>query len=292
MLSEDIDSAALIAGADHPDPFSFLGMHAAGDGVVVRAFLPGARGVEVIESSHGKPVARLRRIHDDGVFTGAIAGRRPFAYRLRIDYSGTVEEREDPYRFATILGELDVYLLAEGTHYRAFERLGAHCIKLDGVEGISFAAWAPNARRVSVVGDFNGWDGRRHPMRLRQESGVWEIFIPGVRPGVHYKYEIKARNGEMLPLKADPVAFFAERPPATASIVYDLGPYEWNDHGWMQRRAATNTLQTPVSIYEVHLGSWKRRVEQADADHGTSVRRLMGLPAHRHVRGDQPLRHA
>jgi 1,4-alpha-glucan branching enzyme len=264
MLSEDLDGAALVAVADHPDPFSFLGMHAAGDGVVVRAFMPGARALEVIDSGSGNPVARMERIHDDGVFVSHIEKRQPFAYRFRIDYGGTVEEREDPYRFATILGELDVYLLAEGTHHRAFERLGAHCVTLDGVEGVSFAVWAPNARRVSVVGDFNMWDGRRHPMRLRHESGVWEIFIPGARPGAHYKYEIKARNGEMLPLKSDPVAFFAERPPATASIVYDLGPYEWNDQAWMQRRAATNSLQTPVSIYEVHLGSWKRRVEQGN----------------------------
>jgi 1,4-alpha-glucan branching enzyme len=264
MLSEDLDSAALIASADHPDPFSYLGMHADRKGVIVRAFQPGARGVEVVDASNGQVAARLERVHDDGVFSGTIAGRQPFAYRLRVDFDGAVEEREDPYRFAMILGELDVYLLAEGTHYRAFDRLGAHSIKLDGVEGTSFAVWAPNARRVSVVGDFNMWDGRRNPMRLRQESGVWEIFLPGVRAGAHYKYEIKARSGEMLPLKSDPVAFFAERPPATASIVYDVGPYEWNDHAWMQRRATSNTLQMPVSVYEVHLGSWRRRVEHGN----------------------------
>jgi len=262
MLSEDLDSAALIAAADHPDPFAFLGMHDTGSGLVVRAFLPGARAAEVIDRDRGQRVATMSRLHDAGVFAGHVARRRPFAYRLRVDFGHGFDEYEDPFRFGTLLGELDVYLLAEGTHTRAYERLGAHCMTLDGVAGVAFAVWAPNARRVSVVGDFNMWDGRRHPMRLRYESGVWEIFIPGVAPGALYKYEIKARNGDVLPLKADPVAFFAERPPSTASIVYDLGSFDWGDQAWMQRRAATDTLSSPVSVYEVHLGSWRRRVEQ------------------------------
>jgi 1,4-alpha-glucan branching enzyme len=261
MLREDIDSAALIAGADHPDPFGYLGMHETGEGVVVRAFLPGARAAEVIDRASGERVATMRQIHDAGVFAGH-AARSPFSYRLRIDYGHGFEDYEDPYRFGTLLGELDVYLIAEGTHHRLYERLGAHCMTLDGVAGVAFAVWAPSARRVSVVGDFNMWDGRRHPMRRRHESGVWELFIPRVAPGALYKYEIKAANGDVLPLKADPVAFFAERPPSTASIVYDLGGYDWKDQAWMQRRAGTDTLSSPVSVYEVHLGSWRRRVEQ------------------------------
>jgi 1,4-alpha-glucan branching enzyme len=262
MLSEDVDSAALIAAADHPDPFSFLGMHEAGDAVIVRAFLPGARAAEVVDRDSGQRPIPMSRIHEAGVFAAQLARRRPFAYRLRVDYGHGFEEYDDPYRFGTLLGELDVYLMAEGTHHRLYERLGAHCMSLDGVSGVAFAVWAPNARRVSVVGDFNMWDGRRHPMRRRFESGVWELFVPGVGPGALYKYEIKAANGDVLPLKSDPVAFFAERPPSTASIVYDLGSYDWNDRTWMERRAATDTLAAPVSIYEVHLGSWRRRVEQ------------------------------
>jgi 1,4-alpha-glucan branching enzyme len=262
MLSEDVDSAALIAAADHPDPFSFLGMHESGDGVVVRAFLPGARAAEIVDRDSRQRSAPMSRIHEAGVFATQLARRRPFAYRLRVDYGHGFDEYDDPYRFGTLLGEVDVYLMAEGTHHRLYERLGAHCMSLDGVSGVAFAVWAPNARRVSVVGDFNMWDGRRHPMRRRFESGVWELFVPGVGPGVLYKYEIKAANGDVLPLKSDPVAFFAERPPSTASIVYDLGSYDWNDRTWMERRAATDTLPAPVSIYEVHLGSWRRRVEQ------------------------------
>jgi 1,4-alpha-glucan branching enzyme len=264
MLSENLDSAALIAAADHPDPFAFLGMHEADGGLVVRAFLPGARAAEVIERDGGHRVAAMSRIHESGVFAGRLAHRRPFAYRLRVDFGHGFDDYEDPYRFGTLLGELDVYLLAEGTHHRAYERLGAHCLTLDGIAGVAFAVWAPNARRVSVVGDFNMWDGRRHPMRHRHESGVWELFIPGVAPGALYKYEIRASNGAVLPLKADPVAFFAERPPSTASIVYDLGAFDWGDQAWMQRRAATDTLSAPVSVYEVHLGSWRRRVEQGN----------------------------
>src|SRR5690242_18147245 len=164
MLSDDVDSAALIAAADHPDPFSFLGMHEVGDGVVVRAFLPGARAAEVVDRDSGQRAAVMTRLHEAGVFSGQITHRRPFAYRLRVDYGHGLEDYEDPYRFGTLLGELDVYLMAEGTHHRLYERLGAHCMTLDGVAGVAFAVWAPNARRVSVVGDFNMWDGRRHPM--------------------------------------------------------------------------------------------------------------------------------
>lgn len=262
MLHEELDQAYLIATADHPDPFAYLGIHRQDDGVVVRTFQPGGRHVTVIDAMTGKPAAELSRIHDEGVFAGVIAHRSPFPYRLRVDDGSSVVELEDPYRFPPILGELDVYLLAEGTHTRSFERLGAHPMTIEGIAGVGFAVWAPNACRVSVVGEFNGWDGRRHSMRLRHECGVWEIFIPEIGVGALYKYEIKARNGALLPLKADPVAFYAERPPATASIVYDLSRYEWNDDIWMKTRDAASALAAPMSIYEVHLGSWRRKIEQ------------------------------
>jgi 1,4-alpha-glucan branching enzyme len=264
MLHEDADQAGLILAADHPDPFGYLGMHPRGDGLVVRSFQPGARSVAVIDAMSGDAVAELARVREDGMFVGDVPRRRPFPYRLRVDFNGAVVEVEDPYRFPPVLGELDVYLLAEGTHVRAYERLGAHPMTLDGVAGVGFAVWAPNARRVSVVGTFNDWDGRRHLMRFRHESGVWEMFVPGVTPGALYKYEIKARNGALLPLKADPVAFYAERPPATASIVYDFGRYSWQDDAWLRSRGGANSPSAPMAIYEVHLGSWKRRPEEGD----------------------------
>ena len=175
-----------------------------------------------------------------------------------------VMEVEDPYRFGHVLGELDIHLLAEGTHLRAYERLGAHPREMDGVAGVAFAVWAPNARRVAVVGDFCEWDGRRLPMRKRVEAGVWEIFVPGARVGQRYKYEIKGPHGEMLPLKADPLAFQAEMRPATASVVHGLTGYDWRDQDWMSRRAETSSREAPISIYEVHLGSWARVPEEGD----------------------------
>ena len=261
MLSRK-DIGALIYG-DHPDPFSVLGLHEDVRGVLhVCAFLPGAREVAVIESASGKALADLALIHPDGVFAGTIPRRRNrFAYRLKVKWESGEMEMEDPYRFPPILGETDVWLLAEGTHYRPYERLGAHLTTLEHVEGVSFAVWAPTARRVSVVGDFNHWDGRRHPMRLRRECGVWEIFLPSIRAGARYKYEIKASDGHLMPLKADPYAFRSEVRPATASMVHPLPPLL--AAGDEERRRA-NALSAPISIYEVHLGSWRRQAEDGD----------------------------
>ena len=254
-----------IVGADYEDPFSVRGMHEGGPGgaVVVRAFLPGDEKVEVIDAKSGTAVGTLDRLHADGFFAGALKQRKKrFDYRLRVTTGGQTREFRDPYAFPPVLGKTDVYLLAEGTHRRAYTRLGAQITELDGVAGVSFAVAAPTARRVSVVGDFNHWDGRSHPMRLRHECGVWEIFVPDIGERHKYKYEIKGAHGELLPLKADPYGFAAEKPPNTASVVWRPDVLSWADDEWMTQREARNTRDAPISIYEVHLGSWKRVVEE------------------------------
>ncbi len=255
-----------IVNGDCGDPFAHLGMHRRSGALVVAAFLPGAAHTKVVPFDGARGVAaEMQRIHPDGLFAVRIERDEPFPYRLRLQADGREFEIDDPYRFPPLLGEQDVYLLAEGTHSRAYEKLGAHPLIVEGVTGIGFAVWAPNALRVSVIGDFNNWDGRRHPMRLRVECGVWELFIPGVREGAIYKYEIKTRYGDVLPLKSDPFAFRAERSPSTASIVFDLnrrrGPA---DTSWPSLRRRMNRRDAPISIYEVHLGSWRRRPEEGN----------------------------
>ena len=223
---DDAAVDAIVAGR-HGDPFSVLGMHQAEDGTVsVRVFWPGAG--DGATCSTQRPGSRSRR-WSRFIPTASSPGRSHGAARSRFPIastSGTAAtnawQAEDAYRFPPILGELDIHLMREGTHRRLYERLGAHPMTLDGVDGVAFAVWAPNATRVSVVGDFNQWDGRRHPMRKRIEVGVWEIFIPGVADGAHYKFELLGPDGRLLPLKADPVGFRHERPPATASRVAGL----------------------------------------------------------------------
>jgi 1,4-alpha-glucan branching enzyme len=249
------EAVAAIVTGDHGDPFSFLGMHQSEGGTVVRVFLPGARAVEIV-SREGVAIGTLERIHPDGLFAGPV--RQSVPYRLRVAWEDGVEaEVEDPYRYPGVLGDQDLYLLGEGNHLGLYERLGAHPMELEGVAGTSFSVWAPNARRVSVVGAFNFWDGRRHAMR-KHPGGVWEIFIPDVREGDVYKYEILGPNGELLPLKTDPLGFRAEKLPGTASIVHDPTRFEWDDEAWMQGREGRNALDAPMAIYEVHLGSWRR----------------------------------
>lgn len=258
---------AAIVVADHRDPFGFLGIHVVGrrKGVTITAFLPQASSVEVIDAASAEPVAAMTKIDDAGLFECRIADRsEAFRYRLRVDGGAASADAEDPYRFPPLLGELDAHLLAEGTHLDSHKKLGAHVATLDDVAGISFAVWAPNARRVSVVGDFNDWDGRRHPMRVHPRCGVWEIFIPGLGAGAVYKFEIKADDGRVLPLKADPYAFRSEQPPGNASIVHRLGDYNWQDGAWMAARATEHHVE-PISIYEVHLGSWKRPPQDESA---------------------------
>jgi 1,4-alpha-glucan branching enzyme len=241
------------------DPFAVLGPHAAAGGVVVRVFAPAAQRVSVIEPD-GRATP-LRRVHAAGIHAVHLAGRKPpLRYRLRVDAGTGTLETEDPYRFGPVLGELDAYLIARGDHRRLWECLGAQVRTHEGVDGTSFAVWAPNARRVSVVGPFNGWDGRVHAMRARRECGVWEIFLPGVGPGALYKYEILGANERLLPLKADPLAFAAEHPPATASVVAHR-PEPARVPLWEAQRATRQAREAPISIYEVHLGSWRRRGE-------------------------------
>ena len=242
----------VISGDCH-DPFSVLGMHVENGMLVVRASLPGAVSVSVIGMSSDVPVFPMRRVENTALFEVEItAFHEPFPYRLDVDWGDHRQVMEDAYRFACVLGDMDVWLLSEGTHHRPYERLGAHPAVMDGVSGVSFAVWAPNARRVSVVGDFNSWDGRRHMMRYRYECGVWEIFIPHVAQGDLYKYEIKDVNGEIR-LKADPYAFRSQLRPDTASIVHHLPPVIPSD----EARKKANALDAPISIYEVHLGSWR-----------------------------------
>jgi 1,4-alpha-glucan branching enzyme len=251
---DDIDA---ILAARHGDPFGVLGPHAVDAGVVIRAFVPGARRVEAIAPG-GESLAALDA-RADGFFEGLLFGRCDIPrYRLRAANDGGEWEFDDPYAFASVLGATDDHLLVEGTHRRLYERLGAQLIEHQHVSGVHFAVWAPHARRVSVVGDFNHWDGRRHPMRKRIDSGLWEIFLPGLAAGVAYKYEILGRGGELQPLKADPFGFGAELRPSTASVVARTDDFVWNDDAYLQRRAAGNARRAPMSIYEVHLGSWKR----------------------------------
>ncbi len=258
---------AAIVGADYEDPFAVRGLHPEGGKGrwLIRAFQPGADRVQVIDDETGAVLCDLKRQHRAGLFTGALlGGSTPFPYRLRVTRGEQTNDIEDPYRFPPVLGELDVYLLAEGTHLRPYEKLGAYPMTMEGVTGVAFAVWAPGARRVSVVGDFNAWDGRCHPMRLRQECGVWEIFIPGVPAGARYKYEIKGANGELLPLKTDPYAFWCERPPRNAARVLGDDAFQWTDDQWLAKRKAAGARDAPISTYEVHLGSWRRVTDEGN----------------------------
>ena len=249
----DEGTARAIAEGRHGDPFSVLGPQKRGGSWVVTAFVPGADRLWVLT---GKKVEEA--VPYPGfpcLFTCPQVKKA--AYRLRAQGSGTEWEFDDPFRFGPVLGEMDEYLLGEGTHKRLWHALGAHCLTHVGVAGVHFAVWAPNAERVSVVGGFNVWDGRRHPMRRRGGTGVWETFVPGLAEGEAYKYEIRGPGGALMPLKADPVGFGSEHPPANASVVRRIGG-EFNDADWMAGRGARQNVEAPISVYEVHLGSWRR----------------------------------
>ena len=251
-----------ICHASHGDPFSVLGPHRLGNGrTSVRVFLPGATQVLVVLHDSLRVLATLARRHAAGFFERALTSALKTPYQLLVRWDDGGESLlEDPYRFGPVLDATDIWLLAEGTHLRPFEVMGAHAVTLLGIAGMRFAVWAPNASRVSVVGDFNGWDGRRHPMRLRAECGVWEIFLPGVSHGAHYKFELRAQDGRLLPLRADPYALRGELRPATASIVAALPGLVPPS----PERQQVNAVGAPVSIYEVHLGSWRRTTEDGN----------------------------
>lgn len=247
-----------IIGGTHADPFALLGLHEAGEGFDARCFIPGAEHVTAL-TLDGTAIGELERLHPAGFFAGAVAAgqQQPLRYRAR---RGDAEWAvTDPYSFWPVLGPMDDYYVREGSHLRLFDKLGAHPIRHQGVDGVHFAVWAPNARRVSVVGDFNRWDGRTHVMRLRVDTGIWEIFAPDVPVGSAYKFEIVGVNGNVLPLKADPFARRSELRPATASVVAAELEQEWDDEAHMDFWAKADPRRQPISIYEVHPGSWQRR---------------------------------
>ncbi len=252
--ARDGDVAAIIA-ARHGDPFAVLGQHATPAGPVVRAFVPYAETVSAV-GPNGRPVPLTQR-PERGFFEGLVPDGTT-RYRLKAANAGGTWELDNPYSFGPLLGDLDDHLFVEGTHELLYRRLGAHPITHEGVKGVHFAVWAPNADRVSVVGDFNDWDGRRLQMRKRIESGIWEIFAPGVAPGTIYKYEILGRFGVMQPLKADPVGFEGELRPSTASVVTRPDAFPWHDEAFLAERQAGDKRRKPMSVYEVHLGSWRR----------------------------------
>ena len=247
---------ALFAG-NYADPFSLLGMHQTIEGLEVRALLPDASEVWVIETNTGRKCAQLKCLDSRGFFCGVIPRRKNlFRYQLAVTWHGQQNLIDDAYRFGPLLAEMDAWLLGEGTHLRPYETLGAHGATIDGVSGTRFSVWAPNARRISVVGEFNFWDGRRHPMRFRRELGIWELFVPGAVNGQLYKYEIIDTHGQMR-IKADPFAFEAQMRPQTASMICGLPPKV----EMLPQRKAANAFDQPISIYEVHLGSWRRHTD-------------------------------
>ena len=267
-----------IARGEHGDPFGILGPHwikrEGASRLAIRVFRPNARSVEVVWGADRRvyPAAQL---HPDGMFEATfppealelLAGQliSPLKYRLRFRFAdGNELEAYDAYAFGPVLSDYDLYLIGEGTHYQNYEKLGAHVREMEGVRGVQFAVWAPNAKRVSVVGDFDSWDGRVHAMRNRGASGVWEIFLPEVDNGTLYKFEILSRSGDHLGLKADPYGFASELRPNSASVVCGIDGYQWNDAEWLAVRASRDWLHSPMSTYEVHAGSWRRRASEGD----------------------------
>jgi 1,4-alpha-glucan branching enzyme len=249
-------SVEAIAGGYHGDPFAVLGPHPSGegDGWVIRTFQPEAVKVEVLASGQS---AAAELMHASGFFQASL-DREPERYRLRITgKDGGVAEVDDPYRFWPQLTDHDIYLHAQGTNYQAWNSMGAHLTTVDGVAGVRFAVWAPNAESVSVVGEFNAWDARRHPMR-RREGAIWEIFLPGIGAGAIYKYFVRSKLFGVSTLKCDPYGFYSEKPPKQGTVIWDLSRYEWRDQDWMEQRPRTRWLEAPVSVYELHLESWMK----------------------------------
>ena len=263
----DVNAINPVIHGYHENPFEVLGPHVIEENgrqaLAVRAYLPQSQQAWLVDPRAGESKP-MRRIHPAGLFE-AICGpeihdvEQGRTYQLRaVNSAGEQTTSHDPYAFPPLLSEYDLYLLGEGRHWQSYEKLGAHMRTIGGVTGVNFAVWAPNSESVSIVGDFNGWDRRKHAMRKHIPTGVWELFIPDAKPGLLYKYSVKARGGNVTE-KCDPYGFAAELPPRTANIVADLNSYKWNDGEWMANRATgANSLDAPMSIYEVHLGSWKQ----------------------------------
>ena len=271
-----LNGIELVARGEHSDPFAVLGPHwTERDGkksLAIHVFRPNAAEVTVLWGKKAEAY-RATRIHPDGIFEAQIPASAtgksqseavpPIAYRLQIRFSdGNVFETFDPYAFPPVLTEYDLYLSGEGTHYQKYEKLGAHVREVAGVRGVHFGVWAPNARRVSVVGNFNLWDGRVHPMRHRGSSGIWEIFIPGMGEGELYKFEILSSAGKLVGLKTDPYGFAGEMRPNNASAVCTIDGYKWKDTAWMESRSLRDWMHSPMTIYELHAGSWRRNPEE------------------------------
>lgn len=263
----DLEKFAPILDGRHENPFEVLGPHevtsAGRTAISVRAYLPGSSQAWVVDPSHSRPQV-MRRIHPAGLYeaicplpnNGATKASKNH-YLLRVaDSQGSQSTMHDPYAFPPLLTDFDLHLLAEGRHWTSYRKLGAQIRSVDGIRGVNFAVWAPNATGVSVIGDFNGWNPARHPMRKHIPSGIWELFVPGLADGAIYKFHVRHRDAAFE--KADPYGFAAELPPRTASKIADLSRYQWNDANWMSSRRQNNALDAPISIYEVHLGSWKR----------------------------------
>ncbi|MCR4435163.1 MAG: 1,4-alpha-glucan branching protein GlgB [Clostridiales bacterium] len=262
-----LDDVIKVINSEHYDPFRVLGPHRVeredkGKIFVVRAYYPKAKEVFLLDCAE-KHRYKMEKVHDSGFFEVIVPDKEDFfAYMLAVtDETGHTFTTHDPYSFRRVITDFDLHLFNEGNHHKIYEKLGAHPCRLEGVDGTLFCVWAPCAKRVSVVGDFNQWDGKRHQMRSIGCSGVWEIFLPGVGAGDTYKYEIKTRDNELY-WKADPYAFYSELRPGTASIVYDIEGYKWHDLNWIKERDEGNSFAKPVSIYEVHLGSWARVMEE------------------------------
>ncbi|MEI6073434.1 MAG: 1,4-alpha-glucan branching enzyme, partial [Verrucomicrobiae bacterium] len=261
LLADD-DFYPLIE-ARHCDPFRILGLREFQGRWIGRVLRPDAAQVAIMGADGRR--FDLVPVHESGLFEAILPGvTGEFGYTLELTgHDGATWRAHDPYSFGPVLGEMDIYLFNEGTHYDVYKKLGAHVMEIGGVQGVHFAVWAPSAQRVSVAGDFSGWDGRLYPMRKMVPAGVWEIFLPGVHEGAHYKFEIRGPHGEVF-LKTDPYAFFAQHGTQTGCMVFDLGRFGWSDSGWMEKRARRDPYATPMSIYEVHLGSWQRLPEDGN----------------------------
>ncbi|MBN2655155.1 MAG: 1,4-alpha-glucan branching protein GlgB [Nitrospirae bacterium] len=262
-----------IASAECGNPFEILGPHTFDGGIIVRSFLPEAKAAWIVYSKKNGPssyaeseiIKEMLKTGDAGFFEIRLKTKKDissFRYKIRLmTVWDEMRESYDPYCFQPTITDFDQHLLNEGTHYNSYEKLGSHIMEIDGISGVRFAVWAPNAKRVSVIGDFNGWDSRRHPMRRLSSSGIWELFIPALGQGCVYKFEIKSRYQSHIQQKADPYAFHFEVRPKSAAVVYNINCYEWGDAEWVDNRAKTDWHQSPLSVYEVHLGSWMRAAD-------------------------------
>lgn len=263
----DLECIGAVMAGRHTDIFSVLGLHEhpSGRGLVARAFLPNAEAVSLISTDTGRSLGQMHKIGAEGLFELPLPRRKNrFGYSFQVVWEGQTYLETDPYSVGELLTSEQHYLFAEGSDERTYRWMGAHERNVGGVEGTHFVVWAPSAMRVSVVGDFNFWDGRRHVMRANLNSGIWDIFIPGVAPGCKYKYEILDQSGNKLPLKSDPYGRGFEHPPQTASVVVPRPQHLWGDQQWLAEREARQGFDQPISVYELHLGSWKRKAEEAN----------------------------